>query len=300
MELRFREHASPKLSLWHSSNSAIIRTTGKAVEAIRVVFYQICVAYVMNLVRQCHRLLPGRGKPKGGPERLPVVQLSQPLLPLPPAGRDPSRLTVVLDLDETLVCAYNTAGVPKELQNLEDPRLHTFEIRCDLPELGLAQNRKSGFGVQKVKVFERPGLHEFLQRASQFADLVLFTAGLEGYARPLTDVLDPDGGYFFARLYRPATSTTKYRDHVKDLSKLGRDMRRIVLLDNNPFSFSLQPDNGIPVLAFMGSPEDTQLLDVLLPLLEQLASRPDDVRPLLSTRYSMSSWFRARGVMVDS
>jgi hypothetical protein len=31
-----------------------------------------------------------------------------------------------------------------------------------------------------VTVFERPGLHEFLQKTSEFADLILFTAGLEG------------------------------------------------------------------------------------------------------------------------
>jgi hypothetical protein len=29
-------------------------------------------------------------------------------------------------------------------------------------------------------VFERPGLQEFLEQISEFADLVLFTAGLEG------------------------------------------------------------------------------------------------------------------------
>jgi hypothetical protein len=34
--------------------------------------------------------------------------------------------------------------------------------------------------VNRVTVFERPGLHEFLQRTSEFADLILFTAGLEG------------------------------------------------------------------------------------------------------------------------
>ncbi len=34
--------------------------------------------------------------------------------------------------------------------------------------------------VNYVTVFERPGLHEFLKELSEFADLVLFTAGLEG------------------------------------------------------------------------------------------------------------------------
>ena len=34
--------------------------------------------------------------------------------------------------------------------------------------------------VNYVTVFERPGLPEFLKQLSAFADLVLFTAGLEG------------------------------------------------------------------------------------------------------------------------
>lgn len=47
----------------------------------------------------------------------------------------------------------------------------------------LTSDAKEGEGIQKVNhvtVFERPGLQEFLQRTSEFADLVLFTAGLEG------------------------------------------------------------------------------------------------------------------------
>ena len=42
---------------------------------------------------------------------------------------------------------------------------------------------KDADGSQKVNhvtVFERPGLREFLKQSSEFADLVLFTAGLEG------------------------------------------------------------------------------------------------------------------------
>lgn len=34
--------------------------------------------------------------------------------------------------------------------------------------------------INYVTVFERPGLHQFLKQLSEFADLVLFTAGLEG------------------------------------------------------------------------------------------------------------------------
>lgn len=35
--------------------------------------------------------------------------------------------------------------------------------------------------VNYVTVFERPGLEEFLKEVGEFANLVLFTAGLEGW-----------------------------------------------------------------------------------------------------------------------
>ena len=101
---------------------------------------------------------------------------------------------------------------------------------------------KEGDGRPKINyvtVFERPGLKEFLRQLSEFADLVLFTAGLEGlpkntklhscilffwelflmflndiwfyvltgYARPLVDKIDLENR-FILRLYRPSTIST--------------------------------------------------------------------------------------------
>ena len=62
-------------------------------------------------------------------------------------------------------------------------------------------------GTAHVTVFLRPGLSEFLDRASQFSELVLFTAGLEGYANPVIDRIDPRGRITH-RLYRSATVST--------------------------------------------------------------------------------------------
>ncbi|PRQ59443.1 putative protein-serine/threonine phosphatase [Rosa chinensis] len=141
----------------------------------------------------------------------------------------------------------------------------------------------------------RPGLHEFLKQVHGFADLVLFTAGLEGYARPLVDRIDVENLFSF-RLYRPSTTSTEYREHVKDLSGLSKDMGRIVIVDNNPFSFMLQPLNGIPCIPFSaGQIHDTQLLDVLLPLLKHL-SLQKDVRPALYERFHMPEWFQKQGI----
>ncbi|XP_062092494.1 uncharacterized protein LOC133798269 [Humulus lupulus] len=202
------------------------------------------------------------------------------------------KLTVVLDLDETLVCAYETSSLPPGIRNqATEAGLKWFELECFSSDKECEGRPK----VNYVTVFERPGLHEFLKQLGTFADLVLFTAGLEGYARPLVDRIDAEN-LFCRRLYRPSTISTEYREHVKDLSGLAKDMCRIVIVDNNPFSFLLQPVNGIPCIPFSaGQPHDTQLLDVLLPLLKDL-SEQKDVRPALYERFHMPEWFQKQGI----
>ncbi|KAG6728970.1 hypothetical protein I3842_01G004600 [Carya illinoinensis] len=53
---------------------------------------------------------------------------------------------------------------------------------------------------------------------------------------------------------------SEHREHVKDLSILSKNPKRIVIIDNNPFSFLLQPLNGIPCVPFTaGQPHDTEV-----------------------------------------
>ncbi|KAJ0978241.1 hypothetical protein J5N97_013715 [Dioscorea zingiberensis] len=192
--------------------------------------------------------------------------------PPPPASPPPDeaidKLTVVLDLDETLVCAYDTSS------------LHPI-IRAQATSSGLKKTKSDS-----CNCLWRPSLQEFLQQISEFADLVLFTAGLEGYACPLVDRIDLNNKF----------TLKKYREHVKDLSCLSRDLCRTVLVDNNPFSFLLQPLNGIPCIPFSaGKHDDDELMRDLLPLLKQL-SLQKDVRPILYEKFRMPEWFQKHGI----
>lgn len=46
---------------------------------------------------------------------------------------------------------------------------------------------------------------------------------------------------------------------MKDMTRISKDLNRIVIVDNNPFSFLLQPLNGIPCVPFSPSqPSDDQ------------------------------------------
>ncbi|CAN6469836.1 unnamed protein product [Victoria cruziana] len=213
-----------------------------------------------------------------------------------PQDKPIDRLTVVLDLDETLVCAYETSSLSASVRDqATEAGLKWFELEC----VSVDKDGEGKPRVNHITVFERPGLHEFLARTSEFAELVLFTAGLEGYARPLVDRIDVNNRISL-RLYRPATISTKYREHVKDLTCLSKDLARTVIIDNNPFSFLLQPLNGIPCVPFSaGQPEDNQLIQVILPQLEQLAMQKD-VRSLLYEQYHMPEWFQKHGIPTSS
>ena len=49
---------------------------------------------------------------------------------------------------------------------------------------------------------------------------------------------------------------------MQDLSLLKCDLARTVLVDDSPFSFLMQPSNGLPIRPFTGQPSDQDLLTV--------------------------------------
>lgn len=79
------------------------------------------------------------------------------------------------------------------------------------------------------------------------------------------DKLDPYQ-YAMYRLYRDGT---RYIDgkYVKDLSYLNRDLSKVIIMDSNPESFSLQPENGIALKPWKGNADDKGLLEYI-PFLE--------------------------------
>jgi RNA polymerase II subunit A small phosphatase-like protein len=46
---------------------------------------------------------------------------------------------------------------------------------------------------------------------------------------------------------------------VKDLSKLGRDLKSTVIIDNSSNSYKFQPKNAIPISTWFDDPNDTEL-----------------------------------------
>ena len=68
---------------------------------------------------------------------------------------------------------------------------------------------------------------------------------------------------------------------VKDLIKTGKDLSKVLIIDNIPENFRRQPDNGIFINTWTGQEKDAGLLE-LLPFLKELAKgESNDVREFL-------------------
>ncbi|KAK6166577.1 hypothetical protein SNE40_023233 [Patella caerulea] len=162
---------------------------------------------------------------------------------------------VVIDLDETLVHSSF-----KPISNAD------FIVPVEIDGT-----------VHQVYVLKRPYVDEFLQRMGEMFECVLFTASLAKYADPVADLLDK-WGVFGARLFRE--SCVFHRgNYVKDLSRLGRNLNQVVIIDNSPASYIFHPDNAVPVASWFDDMADSELLD-LIPFFEGLA-RVDSVYSVL-------------------
>ncbi|XP_041374964.1 CTD small phosphatase-like protein [Gigantopelta aegis] len=188
--------------------------------------------------------------------------MERALLP-PVRHQEMDKKCVVIDLDETLVHSSF-----KPISNAD------FIVPVEIDGT-----------VHQVYVLKRPYVDEFLQKMGELFECVLFTASLAKYADPVADLLDK-WGVFRCRLFRE--SCVFHRgNYVKDLSRLGRCLDQVVIVDNSPASYIFHPDNAVPVSSWFDDMSDKELLE-LLPLFECL-SRVDDVYSVLkNTRDSPS------------
>ena len=192
---------------------------------------------------------------------------------LPP--KTTNKKTLVLDLDETLVHSqFMTFSAPSDV-------IIKIEIENE---------------VHDIHVMVRPGVKEFLEKMDKFFEIVIFTASVSKYADPLLDIIDKKG-YCPFRLFREHCSLIN-TTFVKDLQRLGRDLKDIVIVDNSPLSYALHPENGLPILTWFEDKNDTELYQIM-PVLEFLSYVPDvrDYVPKLVGSNNKIDYEKAREII---
>ena len=129
----------------------------------------------------------------------------------------------------------------------------------------------------------RPGVHEFLDNLENIYEIIIFTASLSQYANPVLDFIDKKGICKF-RLFREhcCCYTNGFSNSfIKDLKKLDRDMKNLIIIDNNPKSFMLNKENGVPIKTWVEDVNDKELFKLIPYLIFLGNEKVLDVRPFL-------------------
>ena len=161
---------------------------------------------------------------------------------LPPRNKNDPKYTLVLDLDETLA----------HYKDDED----------------------------NGTLFIRPYASDFLNIMSALYEIIIFTAGTKSYADQIINLLDPHD-LIAHRLYREHTD---YHNgiHIKDLSKLGRSLSEIIIVDNIADNFKLHEKNGIYIKSWYGDADDNSLYALSKILKDLIKDNPVDIRSALA------------------
>lgn len=115
------------------------------------------------------------------------------------------------------------------------------------------------FDQRRNQFKARPHLQVFLQEASVHWEIIVFTAALKDYANWILNDVDPQK-LITRRLYRDSC-TFRRGTYLKDLNKIGKDLSKVVIVDNLPENFSLQQNNGIGIKSwFNDNKNDKELL----------------------------------------
>ena len=160
---------------------------------------------------------------------------------LPPMDKNKYKYSLVLDLDETLV--------------------HYIEEE------------------NKAYVQVRPYADFFLNEMAKYFELIIFTAASEDYADIVLNELDKNKVIKY-KLYRKHTEQVN-GIFVKDLKKIGRDLDKTLIVDNNKDNFSLQPENGLHTCSFIGDQNDDELYNLSEDLMKIVRSNKEDIRPII-------------------
>ncbi|KAJ1607108.1 RNA polymerase II CTD/NL1 interacting protein like phosphatase [Cryptosporidium canis] len=165
--------------------------------------------------------------------------------------------------NEPLLPDFEQLGYPENLPTLV---LGFRGLICDV-----THSRKNGWGIIK-----RPGIDHFFNVLKNYYEIVIWSDEslpiphelIEKWNLPIIGILDKN---HFSK-----TDGKLY----KNLSSLGRNLNRVILLDNESHSSNIQSENSIVLSKFKGDPYDNEL-EPIVDLLKAAALQPGDVREYL-------------------
>ncbi|XP_026379247.1 RNA polymerase II C-terminal domain phosphatase-like 4 [Papaver somniferum] len=151
------------------------------------------------------------------------------------------KLSLVLDLDHTLIHSVRICDVSKDDQDYLDKKAIVVSSMQD-------DNCRNGDILYKymgaIYVKLRPYTREFLKQLSDRFELFLYTMGTRFYAEVMGKLLDPDG-VIFNSIVSKDDSTIKNRKNMDILA--GPDEKNTIIIDDNKYVWEEHQNNLIQI-----------------------------------------------------
>ena len=184
---------------------------------------------------------------------------------------------LILDLDETLIHAdfdeefANSQSIKYDAKisfYSEENCLDRNSLLKDDDNESTSDDDSKDYSNEKilnvVGIFLRPGVRQFLEEVSKNFEVGIFTASVPEYANAVINYLDPDNKFIKFRLYRNNCVNVGNLLKVKNLNIFKNiPIKKIIMVDNNIYSFSSQLNNGILINSFYNDKNDNELSNVL-------------------------------------
>ena len=143
---------------------------------------------------------------------------------------------------------------------IKTPNKKKYSIVFDLDET-LINIEFKDIANNKCILHLRPGLFSFLSDIKPYCELMTFTSASKEYAQPIINEIESKTKYFDYNFFREH-SIIYGNDFVKDISRIGRDMKKIIIIDNMEENYRLNIKNGIKIKAFYGDQNDNILFEL--------------------------------------
>ena len=139
------------------------------------------------------------------------------------------------------------------------PPTKKYSLVLDLDNTLISHNNKNSNEMCNL----RPGLLSFLNTLKPIYELISFTNESKEYSEQLLSEIESSRKYFDYNLYREHNILMGNK-LVKDISKIGRDMKKIIIVDKLSDNIKSTPQNGILIKPYYGdsNKNDTVLFEL--------------------------------------
>ena len=193
------------------------------------------------------------------------------------------KILYIPDEDGSIINTFNMNKIPilKEIKvpYIQSPSNKKYSLVLDLDEtLIFVKFGNNNKGI----IYYRPFLIDFLECLFPLYELISFTTATKIYAEPILNSIESNKKYFSFKFYREH-AIIKNNNFIKDISLIGRDMSKILLIDNMQHNLNINKENGILIYPFYDEKNlDYSLLELKKILIKIYYKNYNDIREAIN------------------